>query len=109
MPIRQWILRVLAHTRTAHRNLQECIDMVIRNKTNKKIDVTKKRIGQGGTTLYRASTNHIRSPSLGVAGGLGGGGLGVGGNDPFLIKGLEERLDDGTVSDLSTLKQIGQS
>jgi len=55
------------------------------------------------------STNHIRSPSLGVAGWLGGGGLGGGGNNPLLIKSLEERLDDGTISDLSTLKEKGQS
>jgi len=47
-------------------------------------------------------TTHARSPSLSVAGGLRGGGLGGGGNDPFLIKSLEERLDDGTISDLST-------
>ena len=53
--------------------------------------------------LYRASRNHIRSYSLGVAGGLGGRGLGGGGDDPLLVKGLEERLDDSTISDLSTL------
>lgn len=42
--------------------------------------------------------------SLRVAGGLGGSSLGLGGDDPLLVKSLEQRLDDGTMSDLSTLK-----
>ena len=47
-----------------------------------------------------------RSRLISVAsGGLGGGGLGLGGNDPLLVKSLEERLDDGTISDLSALKR----
>ena len=42
---------------------------------------------------------------LRVAGRLGGGGLWLGDDDPLLVNRLEERLDNGTVSDLSTLKK----
>ena len=62
-----------------------------------------------GTKIYCVPTDQIRPHLLSVAGsGLRGGGLGSGGNNPLLVKRLEERLDDGPVSDLSTLKR-GQS
>jgi len=53
--------------------------------------------------------NLARSHLLRVAGGLGGGGLGLGGNNSLLVKTLEERPDDGTISDLSTLEKADQS
>ena len=55
-------------------------------------------------------SNHARSHLLGVAGGgLGGGSLGLGGDDPLLVKSLEEGFDNGTISDLSTLQKADQS
>jgi len=55
-------------------------------------------------------SNYTRSHLLSVAGGgLRGSSLGVGDNDPLLVKSLEERLDKGTISDLSTLNEIDQS
>jgi len=58
-----------------------------------------------GTKLYRASTDNIGSRLVSVASGLGGGSLGVGNDDPLLVNSLEERLDNGTISDLSTLAE----
>ena len=52
--------------------------------------------------------SHARSHLIRVAGrGLGGGGLGLGGNDPLLVKSLEERPDNSTIGNLSTLKMGG--
>ena len=59
----------------------------------------------GHTKLYRVPTESHSLSLLGVARGLGGGSLGGGGNDPLLIKSLEERLDNGPIGDLSTLKR----
>lgn len=49
-----------------------------------------------------------RSHLISVASRLGGGGLGLGDNDSLLVDGLEERPDDGTIGDLSTLKKTDQ-
>jgi hypothetical protein len=55
------------------------------------------------------STRQSRSLSFTQSGlwGLGGGGLGLGCNDPLLVKSLEERLDDGTVGDYEHPKKGG--
>lgn len=56
-----------------------------------------------GKKFHRA-----RSHLISVASGLGVGGLGLGDDNPLLVDGLEKRLDDGTVCDLSTLKKRDQ-
>ena len=51
---------------------------------------------------------HAGSHLISVVGGVSAGGLGLGDNDALLVDGLEERPDDGTIGDLSTLKKTDQ-
>jgi hypothetical protein len=71
---------------------------------------TKIEENEIGRVETHASTNRAHSHLVSVAGsGLRGGSLGLGGNDPLLVKILEERLENVDMSDLSTLKWMNQS
>ena len=82
----------------------------VRNKRKEIGQIKNENKPHRDTKFFHASTNPTHSPLVRVAGmGLRSRSLGLGDNYPLLVKSLEEMLDNGAMSDFSTLRQMNQS